>query len=153
VNDSGSRIDIPGEGFSMLSRGRWVLQPNPVEVPESHEGLGAFLEHVPSGVVLNVRLWRANDPGWAGDLEAEFARYADISWPGSPRTVSTWRDRVLRGVTGVFEAAIHEGIVREWMVSDGTAVANASTFATAQDWDRVLEDCELLIRSIRFAHG
>jgi hypothetical protein len=90
---------------------------------------------------------------WSGanlaDLADTFSRYADSQWPGA-RTATFWSDEGRRGVTGVFEEAMPDAVIREWLVTDGRRLANASTFATKQKWPELLEDCENLVRSIRF---
>jgi hypothetical protein len=64
--------------------------------------------------------------------------------------VISWTAAALAGITGVFAGAMPESIVREWLVTDGTALANAATFATARQWEALLPDCDALVRSIRF---
>ena len=154
MSDLEARLRIPGTRLSVVPGGRWICQPVPPEVSEIHlGGLGSFLLHVPSGVSLNLRTVRDRDVSSAADLEDDFARYADISWPGSPRRVSRWTHGALQGITGVFESAMPGSIVREWMLTDGQSVANAATFATARLWNEMLRDCEALVRSIRFEPG
>jgi hypothetical protein len=97
---------------------------------------------------LNVRLL-STDALSVDNLEEAFARYASISWPGA-RTATCWTEGPRRGLTGVFEEAMPGVIVREWLVTDGQKLANAATFATAQQWKAILADCERLVRSIRF---
>jgi hypothetical protein len=142
------RLAIPGALLSVAPAGVWSVQP--VAREAVHEGLGSHLLHVPSGIALNVRVLPVSGGALsASNLEVTFARYADLSWPGA-RSVSFWTDGSRRGVTGVFEGAMPEAIVREWMVTDGERLANASTFASKQRWDEIADDCETLVRSIRF---
>ena len=140
---------IPGSGLSLALTSVWLprLPPEGAELPE---GYGIHLLHVPTGIYVNVRQLQAGAITCAAELEQMFASYADVSWPGAPRTVATWSAGSLHGVTGVFDGAIPDSIVREWVLSDGTSLANAATFATAAQWRVLLPACESLIRTIRF---
>jgi hypothetical protein len=83
------------------------------------------------------------------NLEETFERYAALSWPGV-RVAVYWTDGNRRGATGVFEEAMPGHVIREWLVTDGESLANASTYATTEGWRDMIEDCERLVRSIRF---
>jgi hypothetical protein len=127
----------------------WLSPPSP---DGSHlpEGLGIHLLHVPTGIYLNIRQMESDPIVFESGLEQMFASYADISWPGARRIVTSWTAGVLNGVTGVFEGAMPGSIVREWLLTDGRSIANAATFATEQQWQGLLPDCESLVRTMRF---
>jgi hypothetical protein len=146
---SAGRFAIPNSGLSVLLASLW-LPRRPADASDLPEGLGVYLLHVPTGIHLNVRQMEFEPVVLEAGLEQLFASYADISWPGARRTVTTWTAGVLNGVSGVFEGAMPESIVREWMLTDGMSMANAATFATAQQWQGLLPDCDALVRTIRF---
>jgi hypothetical protein len=147
-----ARLAIPDGQFSVAAAGVWSMQP---VRPELREGLGCYLLHIPSGIQMNVRglsshgVLSGADLAAPSALEDTFRWYSDLSWPGR-RTARLWTKGVLRGVTGVFEEAMPDGVVREWLVTDGTRLANAATFATRRQWEEILEDCDRVVRSIRF---
>jgi hypothetical protein len=151
MSNIGTRLAIPGVALSIAPTDVWSVPPVPRELaPEMRDALGAYLLHIPSGVQLNVRLLPERESLSAAHLEETFARYAALAWPGPCRTETFSTAGALRGVTGVFEGAMPDAIVREWLVTDGTRLANAATFATVRQWDDILQDCETLVRSIRF---
>jgi hypothetical protein len=113
-------------------------------------GFGIHLLHVPTGIYLNVRQMESKAIASASALEQMFKSYASISWPGARLTTTLWNAGVLCGVTGVFEGAMSGAIVREWMLADGKSIGNASTFATEQQWEELLPDCDSLVRTMTF---
>jgi hypothetical protein len=145
-----ARLAIPDALLSVVPAAVWSLQQNSFGGGRPSGGQGSHLLHIPSGIQLSVRTLPASDALSAANLDDMFTRYADISWPGARRTARTWIDGPLRGISGEFQGAMPDAIVREWFVTDGTRLANAATFATEQQWDTALRDCEILVRSIRF---
>jgi len=108
-----------------------------------------YLLHVSSGVQLNVRPFEVPEHLSTVNVEDVFAPYARLSWAGTVRT-HCFSAGGLRGIEGVFESAMPNAVVREWMVTDGRRLANAATFATEDQWKSILDECEELVRSIRF---
>lgn len=121
-----------------------------MEADDLNEALGAHLLHASSSIYLNVRGLEPRAASSDETLERHFERYADLSWPGAHRAVTSWTAGALVGLTSVLTGAMPESIVREWFVTDGTAIANAAAFATARQWEALLPDCDALVRSIRF---
>jgi hypothetical protein len=157
MSGPGVRIAIPDARLSVEVGEMWSLQSVPQELAaqELREGLGSYILHIPTGIYLNVRPLRLPSALEGVDLATDsalaevFSGYADLSWPGR-RTTHSWTEGDLRGVSGVFLDAMPDVVVREWMVTDGTRVANVATFATESQWREMLEDCERVIHSIRF---
>ena len=147
----GTRLAIPGMALSIAAEGRWSVQPLPSESPPKlRDALGAYLLHIPSGIQLNVRLLPVDKARSAVSLDHEFERHVATAWTGPCRRAAFSTDAGLRGMTGVFEGAMPDAVIREWIVTDGTHLANAATFATARQWDDILQDCEALVSSLRF---
>ncbi|HEY7372709.1 MAG TPA: hypothetical protein VIF57_11155 [Polyangia bacterium] len=133
-------------GVSVVPLHVWRLMPAlPMPV------FGVYLLHVASGVQLNVRTLPAQAALSADAFAAASMRYLDGGWPG-PRRITTFAiDGGLRGAVGVYDDAMPGAIVREWLITDGTRLLNAAAYATARQWeDRLLDDAEALLRSLRF---
>lgn len=143
------RFAIPNSTLSVSLASAW-LPPVPPYGSDVPEGLGIHLLHVPTGIYLNVRQMESEPIVSESGLEQMFATYASLSWPGARVVVTSWTAGVLRGVTGVFEGAMSGAVVREWVITDGRSIANAATFATEQQWQGLLPDCESLVRALRF---
>ena len=140
------RISPVELGLSLELRDVWQL---PALAP-AHEGLGIHLLHLPTAISLNVRTLDTLMTAAEGTLQEKFASYLAVSWPGAEVTISAWEVGALAGLTAVMAKAMREAVVREWLVTNGRAFANAATFATAAQWPALLPDCESLVRSIRF---
>ena len=142
------RLTLPGLGLSLVPLDVWSLTPLPPGLPAA--GLGVYLRHARSGVQLNMRVLPAQPALPADDFEAASTQYLDGNWSGPRRITIFAIGGGLHGATGVYDEAMPGAIVREWLVSDGRRFVNAATYATARQWeDRLLEDCEALLRSIR----
>jgi hypothetical protein len=140
------RTAIPGTPLSVAAEGIWLVPPAAAPLGP---GTDTYLLHAASRIQLAIRTLPVGGVFSVADLEGSFVRYAALSWPGKC-VASHWTHGARQGVSGVFPEAMPGFVVREWMVTDGEQLANASTFATAQQWDDVLGDFEDLIRSMRF---